>query len=138
MRLRIGGASIREIADLVGLSKSRVHEILADQCREVREPLREELRALETARYDLYLTKINAALNSGDPELALKAVDRALSVSNRRAKLLGLDAPTRVHVQPPAEPDAELRDLLEQARADLAAEEQEIQGGLPDVDAGEA
>jgi hypothetical protein len=35
-------------------------------------------------------------LDSDDPDIRLKAVDRQVRISERRCKLLGLDAPTRV------------------------------------------
>jgi hypothetical protein len=52
----------------------------------LREPA-EEVRMLELDRLDQLLVKLQPRLNQGE----LAAMDRALSISKRRAELLGLD-----------------------------------------------
>ncbi|MFJ3219693.1 hypothetical protein ACIPLC_27730 [Kitasatospora sp. NPDC086801] len=55
----------------------------------------EELRALEGARLDrLYLVAYRRAVRDGE----LQAIDRALRIMERRARLLGLDQPVRTEI----------------------------------------
>ncbi|MFE6872574.1 hypothetical protein ACFVFS_39285 [Kitasatospora sp. NPDC057692] len=55
----------------------------------------EELRALEDARLDrMFLVAYRRAVRDGD----LPAIDRALRIMERRARLLGLDRPTRTEI----------------------------------------
>jgi hypothetical protein len=51
----------------------------------------EELRTLECARLDHYLRKLRSHINRG----SFRAIESALKVATRRARLLGLDAPER-------------------------------------------
>lgn len=53
-----------------------------------------EGRAAEAARLDYYLTTIAPQVAKG----SLLAIDRAVKISERRSKLLGLDAPTRLTI----------------------------------------
>lgn len=52
-----------------------------------------------------------------DHDMALKVMDRLLKIGDRRAKLLGLDAPQRVEVLTIDDIDANIRDLTEQLAA---------------------
>ncbi|MFJ8430480.1 hypothetical protein ACIQ9P_04150 [Kitasatospora sp. NPDC094019] len=55
----------------------------------------EELRALEDARLDrMFLVAYRKAVRDGD----LPAIDRALRIMERRARLLGLDRPIRAEI----------------------------------------
>lgn len=53
-----------------------------------------EYRAVEIARLDSYLASIAPQVAKG----SLFAIDRAVKISERRSKLLGLDAPTRLTI----------------------------------------
>jgi hypothetical protein len=55
----------------------------------------EELRALENARLDSYLSALGPSIELGDP----KAIAVAVRISERRAKMAGLDAPIEVKIQ---------------------------------------
>ena len=55
----------------------------------------DELLALELSRLDGLLAKVYPMAAQGD----LQAVDRVLKICERRARLLGLDAPTRTALQ---------------------------------------
>jgi hypothetical protein len=71
----------------------------------------------------------------------LQAIDRLVRIeeargrnSDRRARLLGLNAPTRVDaiVHEVTQQDLELQELLREAKAKVAAQEQAIHGGTLD------
>lgn len=96
LELRRAGMTLQEIADKLGYAGPSGPQQVLDRALErmVREPA-ESVRALETERLDLLWAKVWEALESGN----LAAVDSALRVMARRARLLGLDAPTNAIVQ---------------------------------------
>jgi hypothetical protein len=51
----------------------------------------EDVRELETQRLDAMLFALRTKIKQGD----VRAIDTAIRIADRRAKLLGLDAPTR-------------------------------------------
>ncbi len=63
--------------------------------------LAEQVREMELASLDkLYKCWAPIALQIEDSELALKIIDRLLKIQERRAKLLGLEAPAKVDMTP--------------------------------------
>ena len=91
---RIKGMGLQQIADDVGLTAGRIHQILAETIS-VRYPAEniDDVRAVELARLDTLLVAIWPLALSGD----IAAIDRVLAIMVRRAKLLGADvAPARV------------------------------------------
>lgn len=100
--LRVAGKNFREIAKELGVSLAVAHHdvrtILEDVGEEVSEA-REEAVKVEIERLDHWLSIVTDVLESqAEPETTLKAVDRAVKISERRSKLLGLDAPTKQEV----------------------------------------
>jgi hypothetical protein len=94
LTLRKAGYSYREIQEQSGVSKSRAQHYVSDSLDQYREENKEstqELVEIENARLDAALRSIWPQVASGN----LKAIDRFLKISDRRAKLLGLDAPTK-------------------------------------------
>jgi hypothetical protein len=95
LRLRLAGYSHREIAAQLGVAPSsaykRVRHAL-DEINKTNLESAEQLRALELLRLDELLNALWDTAIAGD----LRAVDRVLKVMERRAKLLGLDAPVKV------------------------------------------
>ena len=84
------------------------------------QPAEDALRALELDRLDRYLLAAETvALTSKDPRDKLAALDRALKIQERRAKLMGLDAPERhdVTVQQVDPADAELAAMIRAEKA---------------------
>lgn len=55
----------------------------------------DEVRAVELDRLDGFLTRLQEKIERGDT----KAIDTALRIMDRRAKMLGLDAPTKVQAE---------------------------------------
>lgn len=99
LEYRKAGLAYAAIAERLGYRDRRtawqaVHNALM---KTLREPA-DEVRALEVERLDaLYLQMFSRAMK-GD----YGAVDRCIKISERRAKLLGLDAPVKVA---PTSPD---------------------------------
>lgn len=109
LKLRATGMTYRQIAEQQGVhestAKRRVDSALAAT---VQEPA-DELRTLEAHRLDLLFQIAAQQASNGK----LVAIDRCLAIMDRRAKLLGLDAPIRIeeHVITEDAVDAEIRRL---------------------------
>ena len=107
LQLRKAGASFEQIGRALGVSTPRAWRIFQrGLARVVHEPA-EELRQLEALRLDGLLTAMWPHAMAGKGW----AVDRVLAIMQRRARLLGLDAPTRVNVITEDMIDAEIRRL---------------------------
>lgn len=94
LELRRAGMSYREIAARIGIGKSRAHQLVSAGLEDAKHQVdasRDELLAEELFRLDGMLQKLYPKAVDGD----LQAVDRVLKIGERRAKLLGLDAPIR-------------------------------------------
>ena len=90
LELRKEGKSLAEIATELGYkSKQAVHEALKSALdRTLRLPA-DEVRELDLQRLDALLAGVWAKAIAGD----LQAINAVLRIMERRAKLLGLDAP---------------------------------------------
>lgn len=117
LELRAAGATFDEIAHEQGVNKSTAkRRVDAALDATLREPA-DELRELEAHRLDRLWTVAYQIVANRDarPGSRLFALDRCLAVSERRSKLLGLDAPTRredvVHVITEDAMDAAIRQL---------------------------
>jgi Homeodomain-like domain len=136
VQLRTAGATYQQIGDRLGCSESRAWRIVQRALdRMVREPA-DQLRQLELARLDqlwIEATKVlhrsHITVSNGrvalDPRTGqpleddgpvLQAIDRLLKIMERRARLLGLDAPTRVNVITEDMLDAEIARLEAELR----------------------
>lgn len=105
LNYRKQGLSYRAIAARVAAeltipqySAQAAHRDVAERFAELNRALShgaEELRALENARLDSYLSALGPSIELGDP----KAIAVAVRISERRAKMAGLDAPIEVKIQ---------------------------------------
>lgn len=89
--LRIGGANYRQIANVLKVSLGTAHAYVnegLEQLRDANADAFEELRLIEVARLDSMLVSLWS--KRGNPRTA----DTILRISERRARLLGLDAGT--------------------------------------------
>lgn len=84
-----------------------------------------DLRELEAVRLDKLTFIAYRQAAAGD----LAAMDRVLRIMERRAKLLGLDAPTRIDAKVT---DADLESEIERLLADLEQGGSEPPGGAPE------
>jgi hypothetical protein len=128
LELRKAGATFQAIADKLGYrGPSGAHKAVVSALRAtLREPA-EELRELELMRLDAMLLGLWRRAQAGEE----KAVDRVLRIAERRARLLGLDAPARSELSgPQGKPvsvdlsglSEEELDLLEVIHGKLAAQ----------------
>ena len=92
--LRIQGHSFREIGDMLGIDGSTACRDVARALRELclsNQEQAEAMRGIEAERLDA----LTAALWPRAAEGELGAVDRLIAIAARRARLFGLDAPTK-------------------------------------------
>ncbi len=110
IELRRKGWTYQAIADAERppVVKSSVHEAVAKYLKETIEEPAAELRQLELERLDALLREVSERIEtpnsneSGDDKL--KAIEVALKLGDQRARLLGLNAPTKIQdVTPPRE-----------------------------------
>lgn len=89
--LRIQGLSYTEIASQVGVARQHCHRYVVDALAEINEHAAEEaaeLRRLESERLDQMLVALSKKIADGD----VAAIQVALKIQDRRAKLWGLDS----------------------------------------------
>ena len=95
-KLRVRGLTYAEIGAELGISAQAAHAHVKKYLQETAAStaeVAEEVRTLELDRLDKMLSCLWGAVLDGDP----RAVEKALKVMERRAKMLGIDAPTVVH-----------------------------------------
>ena len=92
--LRLAGYSFEAIGQQLGISKQAAYKHVSTALETLHtqtDNSAEQLRALELERLDALLKGCWTAASAGDPE----STRVVLKVLERRAKLLGLDAPTK-------------------------------------------
>lgn len=92
---RRAGLSFERIGEKMGISKVRAHQLVTEAMEHTRQAIAagaDELRAEEVARLDGLLEKLWPKARRGE----VAAVDRVLKIGERRAKLLGIEAPVRI------------------------------------------
>jgi|SRR6478735_3776035 len=142
--LRVKGKTVRQIATELGVSVGTAHSDLAavmERTKEENDDRAETHRALSLARLDRALDTIEEALLAQAPlpegdgaadgeslrpdhELRLKAIDRLMKIEERRAKLLGLDAPTKVDASVTTVGLDEIDELRKSAEANACSPEE--------------
>jgi hypothetical protein len=115
VKLRQSGASYQQIGATLGITDSAAHKLvkqaLADRATQTADGV-DALRQLEDMKLDameLAITKLVSAGNLG-------AIDRQLRIMDRRAKLHGLDAPTKAVNQ-----NWDMADFSDDELAEIAA-----------------
>lgn len=109
LHLRLHGSTFQQIAEALGKAPSTCIEAYQRALEGVRHEIAQQasqLRAQECARLDMYLQKLAPQIDKGDAI----AIWRALKISERRSKLLGLDVqpdPAQV-LMPPQTPGAQI------------------------------
>lgn len=94
VQMRIQGYSYQDIKDQLGFTtidevRVAIDRLLADYTVESTE----QLRTIEAARLDVYLTKLEELIEDGH----VQAIDKAIKVQERRARLMGLDKPVQIN-----------------------------------------
>lgn len=90
--LRIAGLPYQDIADRLGYAaRGAAHKAVMSALTHTLQEPADNLRQIEVARLDKMLLALWPKVLKAD----VAAIDRALRIAERRARLLGLDAPTR-------------------------------------------
>lgn len=92
MVMRLGGMSYRQIAQRTGVTHQMVNDLISHAMKQVPKAAVDEMRALENQRLDEAQAAIWSRVGMGDE----KAIEVFLKISTRRAKLNGLDEPTKI------------------------------------------
>lgn len=95
LQLRMAGAPYHAIAARLGVSIGQAHADVQTELQRIAAESADvaaDVRTLELERLDALLLALWAQAKQGNQG----AVDRVLRVMERRAKLLGLDAPTKI------------------------------------------
>lgn len=96
LKLRTQGLTFQEIADRLGYKgRTGVYDAFRKALQATIQEPADEARRVEVERLD----KLIAAIWSEAMAGKLFAIDRVLMIMDRRAKLLGLDAPQKVDIQ---------------------------------------
>lgn len=134
LELRLAGLSYRAVGERLGVSESRAWRIVEAALRAAVSEPAAGVRRLELERLDVLLEEAmrqlrldHAMVSHGkvvpgvvDEGAKLAALDRCLRIQERRARLLGLDAPAKVHVaEAPAKSDLDER--IERLMEEMAA-----------------
>jgi len=97
LRLRSLGMSYQAIADQMGVTKATAYNRCQRALAAIPAEAVDEFRRIEGGRLDLLLEVAMERALSGEKN-ALFAIDRVLAIQERRARLLGLDAPIKTEV----------------------------------------
>jgi transposase len=98
--LKLAGKQYREIAKELGVSLETAYNdvmVVLERTRKSANESAQESRQIAIERADRILEKLEPLLDN--PRSAARAAEVILKAEERRAKLLGLDAPTRVQAE---------------------------------------
>lgn len=118
LELRKAGKSYEAIARELGYGgPSSAHNAVKAALRKTLQEPADDLRALEVARMDAMLDGLWPKVLAGNP----RAVEVAIKVLERRARLLGLDAPQKINIEQVIAETADRYGLTPDERAELQA-----------------
>ncbi|MEM0953315.1 MAG: hypothetical protein AAGI24_04165 [Pseudomonadota bacterium] len=117
LEMRKMGMTYDAIAKQLEITPSAAHKAVRkalEQVQRLSDETAEELRAIELERLNRMQTGLWQKATSGSAQ----AVDKVLKIMERRSKLLGLDAPTKI-----AKTDTAGQDIPERTPADMSNDE---------------
>jgi DNA-binding CsgD family transcriptional regulator len=94
LTLRLAGLSYEQIAERLHISREGAQDMVNRSLARAENLAAEEMRELEGSRLDRAQAAIWTQVLEGD----VKAVQAFLQISARRARLFGLDAPTKLNI----------------------------------------
>jgi lambda repressor-like predicted transcriptional regulator len=104
--LKLKGYSVRAIADKTGIARSTVQDRLEAAYKALVQPAAAEARAIELERYDAWLKRLEdkvTGMAASEEGITLdelcKVTATTTRVAERRARLMGLDAPIAVEAR---------------------------------------
>ena len=123
LELRKRGLSYRQVAQALSCSVSVAHEYVESAIAAIPREAAEDVRRLELERVDRMIAGAWPGASSGDP----KSIFAVVKLMERRAKYLGLDAPSKVELAGdgggPIETKAVHDDLLSRIARQIVASE---------------
>lgn len=129
LELRLAGASYRDIAQALNCSVGTATNDCKEALAEIPMQQADEMRTVELSRLDRLQRAVWPKAVKGD----LQAVDRAIKIIDRRAKLFGLDAPQQVQITASdIDLDAAVDKMLRVA--EMALEKENAAESFDDVD----
>ncbi|MGI5374922.1 hypothetical protein ACQEV2_11865 [Streptomyces sp. CA-251387] len=129
--LKVAGLTERQIAAEVGLSQTRVHEILTEEVAARIGPPAEEYVALREAELSALWKRVFAIMaKAEDTDAKLKAVDRLIRINESRRKLRGADAPEAMTIAL----ERRLEEEVETSVVAIIAAVDAVTAALPDLD----
>jgi DNA-binding CsgD family transcriptional regulator len=128
---RMRGATVDQIADNMGINRTTVVNYLNAAMDARALPDRVQQLRLELDRLDRYQYALDVQIAGG--LFIARNVEVAVRLMERRAKLLGLDAPEQINaaITQVGPEDLEVVELVNAARARLALVERAWRGELP-------
>lgn len=113
--MRLRGKSYRAIGEELGIGHGTAHRWVQEILDAIVLPTVEAVRKQEIDRLMRYLDKLDERIEDGDD----KAIGIALKVSERLAKMLGVDMPTQVEVtkNETTQLDLAIQDLISRQQA---------------------
>lgn len=134
LQMKIQGKSYRHIAETFGVSVATACARVKAAMEEQPSPDVETFRKLEDSQLDRLTEEMMSILDNPatNSETRMKAVDRLVRLQERRAKLHGLDAPTRadVTITEQTETERELAELFAAQDAKNRAAREAIESPL--------
>lgn len=130
LQLRMGGLSYAQVGEAMGVGTNAARDMIKRALNRAEKVAASDLRALENERLDRLQAAIWTKALNGD----LQAVDRVLRISERRARLNGLDAPSSVNISVGVR--AEMEQAMQELQTVIMGEVVEEADGDDDSDAG--
>lgn len=123
LRMRREGHTFEEIGEKLGISRQRAGQVVVEELTKLSSEIEAEARiaaVMESERLDNLTRILYPKATKGN----LQAIDRLLKVMERRARLFGLDAPSRIdsRVLSGSLPDGELLALADRYGLSLSPE----------------
>jgi len=121
--MRLSGMLPSAIAKVLKVSESTVRNRINTEIAKRVLPLADEVRKMELDRLDRWLSKLDDQIEGG--HMVARNVEVAVKVSERRAKLLGVDAPEKQEIMLTelSAADVALAELVNEANAAAAVTE---------------
>ena len=109
LELRLKGKTYRQIGEKLGCTAQNVHKEIQQAFKERPIENIEEVRQLELDRLDRMIEPLEDNVNRGD----VRHVEAMLKLMDRRAKLLGLNAPERLEIAGELDPKVIVQTTIE-------------------------
>lgn len=124
LELKMSGATYAAIAEQLGITRSSAHKAVQTAMREMIAEPAEEVRRMEITRLDRMAVPFWLVVIAQGSTLIERrlAVETLLKIMDRRARLLGLDAPIKIDYTRELEASLDDTDLTDDERRDALRE----------------